>query len=108
MVTSNISNLVRPVGSTVALTCTVELSPAVDVSVNVNTVWTGPAVVTLPPISPVMESLTRYTSTARSTHLGEINLESTPVQLLSAQHLHSSVAAWDLCQSESLLVRLVV
>ena len=26
-----------------------------------------------------------------SAHLGEINLESTPVQLLSAQHLHSSL-----------------
>ena len=30
------------VGSTVTLTCTVELSPAVDVPVTVNTVWTGP------------------------------------------------------------------
>ena len=29
------------VGSTVSLTCTVELSPAVDVPVTVNTVWTG-------------------------------------------------------------------
>ena len=31
------------VGSTVTLTCTVELSPAVDVPVTVNTVWTGTA-----------------------------------------------------------------
>ena len=27
----------------ITLTCTVELSPAVDVQVTVNTVWTGPA-----------------------------------------------------------------
>ena len=40
-----------------------------------------------------------------SAHLGEFNLETTPVQLLSAQHLHSSLTAWDLHQPESLLVR---
>ena len=46
---------VRPVGSDVTLICTVELSPAVDVPVTVNTLWTGPDGVTL---VPVMESLT--------------------------------------------------
>ena len=30
-------------GSSSSLTCTVVLSPEVDVSVNVNTVWTGPS-----------------------------------------------------------------
>ena len=39
-----LSNIpINPViGSTVTLTCTVELSPAVDVSVAVNITWTGP------------------------------------------------------------------
>ena len=50
-------------GSSPTLTCTVELSPAVDVQVTVNTVWTGPDGVTLTPTNPVMESPARYTST---------------------------------------------
>ena len=41
-VTSDPVSPIRPVGSVVTLTCTVELSPAVDVPVIVNTVWTGP------------------------------------------------------------------
>ena len=41
--TSSLPNPIRPVGSaTVTLTCTVELSPAVDVPVTVNILWTGP------------------------------------------------------------------
>ena len=36
------NNFIQPVGSNVTLICTVELSPAVDVPVAVNTVWTGP------------------------------------------------------------------
>lgn len=36
------SNPIRPIGSAVALTCTVELNPAVNVPVTVNIVWTGP------------------------------------------------------------------
>ena len=54
-------------GSSPSLTCTVDLDPAVDVSVTVNTVWTGPALTAFTPTNPVpavMESLTRYTSTA--------------------------------------------
>ena len=45
MVSSNILNPIRPVGSTVTLICTVEYSPAVtvDIPVIMNTVWTGPA-----------------------------------------------------------------
>ena len=47
-------------GSSPNLICTVELSPAVDVSVTVNTEWTGPALTTVTPTSLMMESLTRY------------------------------------------------
>ena len=63
-VTSNPVSPIRPVGSNVTLICTVELSPAVDVPVIVNTVWTGPDGVTLSPTTPAMGNLTRYTSTA--------------------------------------------
>ena len=48
-------------GSSPSLTCTVELSTAVDVPVNVTTEWSGPAGTTVTPSSSVMESLTRYT-----------------------------------------------
>ena len=54
-------------GSSPSLTCTVDLDPAVDVPVTVNTVWTGPALTAFTPTNPVpaaMESLMRYTSTA--------------------------------------------
>ena len=40
--TSHPVRIIRPIGSNVTLTCTVELSPVVDVPVTVNTVWTGP------------------------------------------------------------------
>ena len=54
-------------GASLTLTCTVELSPSVDVSVSVNTVWTGPDNMTsFTPSNPVptmMHSQTRYTST---------------------------------------------
>ena len=71
-VTSNPVSPIRPVGSNVTLTCTVELSPAVhvDVPVIVNTVWTGPDGVTLSPTTPSMENLTRYTSTAMVNSFG--------------------------------------
>ena len=52
------------VGSTVTLTCTVELSPAVDVPVTVNTVWTGPdGFMTTNTAQTVIGSTTTYTST---------------------------------------------
>ena len=64
-VTSNKVNPIRPVGSDITLTCTVELSPAVDVPVTVNTVWIGPAgVITTNTAQPIMESNTTYVSTA--------------------------------------------
>ena len=48
-------------GSTVTLTCTVELIQAVDVPVTVNTVWIGP-VTTNAPSFAAQESLTLYRS----------------------------------------------
>ena len=50
--------------------CTVELNQNVDVPVTVNTVWTGPAGVTLSPTDPLMENTTRYTSTAMVSFFG--------------------------------------
>ena len=54
-------------GSSPSLTCTVDLDPAVDVPVTVNTVWSGPALTAFTPtnsVPAVIESLTRYISTA--------------------------------------------
>ena len=51
-------------GSSPNLTCSVELSSAVDVSATVNTVWTGPALTTVTPTSLMMDSLTRYITMA--------------------------------------------
>lgn len=41
--TGNNTDPIRPIGATTTLICIVELSPAVDVSVIVNTTWRGPA-----------------------------------------------------------------
>ena len=50
-------------GSSPTLTCTIELHPEVDVSVDITTVWTGPDGSTLmSAASPVMKSFTHYTS----------------------------------------------
>ena len=63
--TSHPVRIIRPVGSNVTLTCTVELSPVVEVPVIVNAVWTGPAGFnTTNTAQPVMGSSTTYTSTA--------------------------------------------
>ena len=62
---------IRPVGSAVTLTCTVVLSPAVDVSVTVNTVWTGPdGLMTTTTAQPVIGSTTIYASTAMVSSFG--------------------------------------
>ena len=56
------------VGASFNLTCTVELTPAVDVPVTVNTVWTGPDMTSFTPTNPVpvvMENQTRYTGVVR-------------------------------------------
>jgi hypothetical protein len=53
-------------GASVTLTCNVELSPAVDVPVIVNTEWTGPTDVIFMPVNPVpavMVNITTYVST---------------------------------------------
>ena len=59
------SNLPNPIlsGADVTLTCNVELSPAVDVPVTVNTEWTGPSTESLNPYPTIQESLTLYRST---------------------------------------------
>ena len=64
-ITSNPVSPIRPIGSAVTLTCTVELSPAVDVPVTVNTEWTGSdGFMTTNTAQPVIGSTTTYTSTA--------------------------------------------
>ena len=62
MVTTPVDPIIA--GSSSNLTCTVKLSPAVDVPVTVNTVWTGPALTIVTTTSLVMESFTRYIATA--------------------------------------------
>ena len=52
-------------GRPVTMTCTVELSPSVDVPVTVNTVWTGPAglmIYIASTTQPVAGSTTFYTN----------------------------------------------
>ena len=58
---------IRPVGSAVTLTCTMDLSPLVDVRVAMTAQFSGPAGVAIIPVTrstSVMENATRYTSTA--------------------------------------------
>ena len=62
MVTLSVDTIIA--GSSPNLTCTVELSPAVNVPVIVNTVGTGPDLTTITPTSLVMESLARYITMA--------------------------------------------
>ena len=70
-ISSNIPNPIRPIGSAVTLTCTVELSPAVDIPVTVNTVWSGPAeFMTVNTAQPDMGSTTTYTSIAMVNSFG--------------------------------------
>ena len=64
VLSSSISNPIPPFGSDVALTCAVELSPAVDVPVTVNTVVTTPSgFMRASTAQPVMGTSTNYTST---------------------------------------------
>ena len=59
------------VGSSINLTCTIELSQLVDVPVTVNTVWTGPdGFMTANTTRPVMGSTAAYTSTATVSSFG--------------------------------------
>ena len=70
-VTSDTPSSIEPDKSNVTLNCTVDLDPSVDVSVTVNTEWTGPASVGSIP-SPVTNvvNLTRYTGTITVTSFG--------------------------------------
>ena len=53
-------------GSSLTLTCAVELSPAVDVPVSISTAWSGPdGSVLMSPAPPLMKSVTHYTSKAK-------------------------------------------
>ena len=71
VVRSDPATPVRPVGSDVTLTCTVDLDPAVDVPVTVTTVWTGPAgFMNTTTAQPVVGSTTTYTSTAMVSSFG--------------------------------------
>jgi hypothetical protein len=64
MLSSNIPNPIPPFGSDVTLTCAVELSPAVDVPVTVNTVLTRPdGFMRTSTAQPVMGSTTSYAAT---------------------------------------------
>ena len=66
VISSNFLNPTSSVGSTITLTCTMELSAAVDVPVTVNTVWTRPDGFTAEDsglVQPVMGSTATFTST---------------------------------------------
>ena len=70
-VSSSRQNPIRPIGSDVSLNCIVELSPAVDVQVTVNTVWTGPAGFMVTSIAqPVVGSNTSHASTVMVSSFG--------------------------------------
>ena len=91
-ITSSPASPIRPVGSTVTLTCTVDLSPLVNVPVIVNVQISGPAGVTITPLTnSVMVNTTRYTSTSMVSSFGrnqsgEYNCMAT-VQLMTANPL---------------------
>ena len=62
MVTTPVDSIIA--GSSTNLTCTVELSPAVDVPVIVKTEWTGPTLTAVTLTSLMIDILTRYIATA--------------------------------------------
>ena len=68
-ITSNQTGIITA-GSSVTLTCNVELSPLVDVPVNVNTVWTGPDNFNSNMMAQQMGSTTTYTSTVMVSSFG--------------------------------------
>ena len=70
-VTPPMGSMIIIAGSSPNLTCTVELSPLVDLKVKLTTVWTGPAgFMTTNTAQPVMGSTTTYTSTAMISSIG--------------------------------------
>ena len=65
------SNPIRPIGSAVALTCTIELNSAVNVPVTVNIVWTGPDGFRATDfMQPTAARLNTYKSLVTIEHLG--------------------------------------
>ena len=71
VITSSPASPSRPVGSTITLTCTVDLSPLVDVPVTVNAQISGPAGVTITSsTNSEMVNSTRYTSTSMVSSFG--------------------------------------
>lgn len=90
-ITSNKVSPIRPIGSDVTQTCTVELSPLVDVPVIVTTVWTGPNGfrTTINNTSqPAMGSNTSYTSavTVRSFGRMQSGQYTCAAQVISSQN----------------------
>ena len=56
--------IIRPVGPAITMTCTVELSPVVNIPVTVVTEWTGPAGFMITNTAQsIMSSTINYTST---------------------------------------------
>ena len=71
VLTSDPVSPIRPIGSAVNLTCTVELSSAVDVPVTVDTVWTGSdRFTTTNTAQPVIGSSATYISIAMVSSFG--------------------------------------
>ena len=68
-IASNLTNPIRPIGSAVSLTCIVELSPAVDISVTVNVHLSDPAGRTLTTSTPAVSGST-HTTTATISSFG--------------------------------------
>ena len=57
--------MVRPIGSSVTLTCMADLDPAIDVPVTANIQFSDPAGRALPTTTPVMSQGSTYSNTAR-------------------------------------------
>ena len=74
MLLSSIPNPILPFGPNVSLTCAVELSPAVDIPVTVNTALTNSAGFrTSSTAQPVMGSSTNYATTDTISSFGRSN-----------------------------------
>lgn len=73
MVTSDKSNPIQPIDSNVTLTCTVELSPLVDVAVTVNTMWSGPAGFMIVQEAIAIISTSIYSSTVSINSFGSVH-----------------------------------
>ena len=73
-ITSNKVNPIRPIGSVVTLTCTVELSTLVNIPATVTTVWNGPDgfKITTSNSQPDMGNNTSYTSAVTVSSFGRV------------------------------------